>query len=158
MSLWEKIKTWYPHGLGVALAKEAAKRDVYNSSLAELFEAANKICVSESGQKWIKENPGEMMKYQYAVLPYPKITPLREWILRYEAWVFDGATPFIPDKAPEMPEIGLPSLPDIGGRLPSLPSLGGLKTSLQVTALFIVAVILLIVYMISGKGEKGITI
>jgi hypothetical protein len=57
---------------------------------------------------------------------------------------------------PKLP--GLPGLPGINFNLPSFPDLGGVKGSLQVTALFAVVVVLIIVYMLTGKGEKGLTV
>lgn len=49
---------------------------------------------------------------------------------------------------------GLPSLPT----MPSFetPSGGDIKRSLQVTGLVLIGVILLIVYMLTGKGDRGI--
>lgn len=52
----------------------------------------------------------------------------------------------------------MPDLPNINFDFPSLPDLSGLKGSLQVTALVFIIVILIIVYMLTGKGEKGVTV
>ena len=65
----------------------------------------------------------------------------------------------IEDKLPSLPDIpSIPSLPS----LPSLPDIpgavGGIKRGLQVSALVLIGVILLIFYMLTGRGKKGVTV
>lgn len=55
---------------------------------------------------------------------------------------------------PDIPK--LPDLPDFS--LPDMPDTSGWKRSLQVTALVVIAVVLVIVYMMTGKGKKGVTV
>lgn len=54
------------------------------------------------------------------------------------------------------PGYTLPSLPS----MPSMPSMPGtdIKRSLQVTGLVLIGVILLIFYMLTGRGKKGVTV
>ena len=83
---------------------------------------------------------------------------------RDEVIRFGGSDEWITKDGGEAKDIELlklpdmPSLPGINFNLPSFPDLGGLKGSLQVTALFAVAVVLIIVYMLTGKGKKGLTV
>lgn len=49
------------------------------------------------------------------------------------------------------------SLPDKPS-LPKLPSLNGIKTDLQLSIIFVVAIVLIIVYMLTGGGKKGVTV
>lgn len=41
---------------------------------------------------------------------------------------------------------------------PSMPNTSNIKRSLQVSALVVIAVVLLIFYMITGRGRKGVTV
>lgn len=56
---------------------------------------------------------------------------------------------------PEIPSLSMPSLSitSLG-----LPDTGDVKKSLQVTGLVIIAVVLLIFYMLTGRGRKGVTV
>lgn len=80
---------------------------------------------------------------------------------RDEVKKYGGSDEWIEKEGGEAKDINLPKLPDVPG-LPGinfgLPDMSGLKGSLQVTALFIVAVVLIIVYMLTGKGKKGLTV
>jgi hypothetical protein len=65
------------------------------------------------------------------------------------------------ENPPDIPDIpGMPSLPSLPS-LPSIPDIsGGVKRSLQVSALVVIGVILLIFYMLTGRGGKkgGVTV
>lgn len=57
---------------------------------------------------------------------------------------------------PVIPSLSIPDMPSL-----SITSLGGVsdvKKSLQVTGLIIIGVVLLIIYMLTGRGRKGVTV
>jgi len=68
----------------------------------------------------------------------------KRFLKDYYSWLKEQYKPIV------LPDIEIPS--------PEFGSLKEVKRSLQISVLFIVGVILLIFYMISGKGEKGITV
>lgn len=80
-----------------------------------------------------------------------------EFLKRYLEWLNMKIAPLkdVPEM-PLMPKVEIPSLPKMP-KLLKLPG-GDIKRSLQVSALVLIGVILLIVYMLTGKGEKGIRV
>lgn len=76
------------------------------------------------------------------------------WMEEYIKWCADRTTikaPIFQETGMDIPMIKMPEMPKI-----KIPDLGGVKRSLQVSAIVLIGVILVIVYMLTGKGEKGI--
>lgn len=83
------------------------------------------------------------------------------WLKNYYKWLVDRvldelpSVEDLPDVIPDIPQIpGVPSIPSF----PDMPDAGDVKRSLQVTGLVIIGVILIIVYMLTGRGKKGVTV
>lgn len=79
------------------------------------------------------------------------------WLKGYYKWLADRVLDELPsvEEMPETPKMPkMPSMP----KIPSVLDVGGVKKSMQVTGIVLIAFILVIVYMLTGKGEKGVRI
>ena len=72
----------------------------------------------------------------------------KKWLKGYYSWLKNQYEPIV------IPVPVLPKLPELAG----LPGGADIKRSFQVTALVVIGVVLLIVYMMTGKGKKGVTV
>ena len=115
-TLWNIVSKWSVHGTGVMLAEEAARRKVHASPPDEIAEVMRKIVLTPAGKLYLRENPIESARYSVAVFP-PNQFKMREWVLRYQAWIFNAAREY----RGTLPSIDIPDLPDIN--IPSLPDL-----------------------------------
>lgn len=57
---------------------------------------------------------------------------------------------------PIPPKLPIPDIPSLS--ITPLLGTGDVKKSLQVTGLVVIAVVLLIIYMLTGRGRKGVTV
>lgn len=135
------------------LNKEIDKSAERGEACVKAREVVARYDTSASVKEFIQENPSSIGTDIYK----NREDKCALFLKRYIEWLRVKVEPYteIPPIDEVIEHIPIPSLP----KLPSLPDMGGdIKRSLQVSALVLIGVILLIVYMLTGKGEKGVQV
>ena len=134
------------------LEKEIDKSAERGEACKRAREVVARYDTSASVKEFIQENPSSIGTDIYK----NRETKCAEFLKRYIKWLDMKIAPLT-----EIPKIvDMPSLPKMPSMpsLPSMPDVGGVKRGLQVSAIVLIGVILLIVYMLTGRGKKGVTV